>query len=141
MGGLAVRKGVLGVLAVVLVVALSTAACTQKSSQKELKVLRVAEVADFKSLDPATGTSSTDRGVQALIFEGLVVYDAQENIQPCLAEKWELSPDKRTWTFYLRQNVKFSDGTPCTACRGSDYLAVSCSGLMAVPTWPWRMAV
>ena len=34
---------------------------------------------------------------------------------PGLAEKWEISPDHKTYTFYLRPNLKFSDGSPLTA--------------------------
>ena len=37
------------------------------------------------------------------------------NILPNLAEKWDVSADASTYTFYLRKGVKWSDGTPFTA--------------------------
>jgi peptide/nickel transport system substrate-binding protein len=46
---------------------------------------------------------------------GLVWYDQSLNMQPRLAESWELSDDGKEWTFYLRPGTKWSDGTPLTA--------------------------
>ena len=43
-------------------------------------------------------------------WEPLVALDNALKPTPALAEKWDLSPDGKTWTFTLRQNVKFSDG-------------------------------
>ena len=47
--------------------------------------------------------------------EGLTKFDDKMNVQPWLAEKWEVSEDKLTWTFKIRDNVKFSNGDPLTA--------------------------
>ncbi len=47
--------------------------------------------------------------------ECLTKFDAKMNIQPWLAENWQVSDDKLTWTFKIRDNVKFSNGTPLTA--------------------------
>jgi peptide/nickel transport system substrate-binding protein len=58
---------------------------------------------------------------QALIqsaYEGLVQYasgTAKPGIEPLLATSWTISPDKRVYTFYLRQGVKFHDGTLFTS--------------------------
>lgn len=49
------------------------------------------------------------------IFEGLLTYDFQLSPQPMLAESWEVSDDGLTYTFHLRQNVKWHDGEPFTA--------------------------
>ena len=49
------------------------------------------------------------------VYESLVTLDDDYLPQPCLAESWEESASGRTWTFYLRQDVRFSDGTPLTA--------------------------
>jgi peptide/nickel transport system substrate-binding protein len=48
-------------------------------------------------------------------WEPLVALDNALKPTPALAEKWDLSADGKTWTFTLRQNVKFSDGTPFDA--------------------------
>jgi len=47
--------------------------------------------------------------------ECLTKFDEKMNIQAWLAESWEVSDDKLTWTFKIRDNVKFSNGTPLTA--------------------------
>lgn len=51
----------------------------------------------------------------AMVWEPLVALDDALKPTPGLAEKWELSEDGRTWTFTLRSNVRFSDGTPFNA--------------------------
>ena len=47
--------------------------------------------------------------------ECLTKFDEKMNIQPWLAENWQVSDDHLTWTFKIRDNVKFSNGTPLTA--------------------------
>jgi peptide/nickel transport system substrate-binding protein len=49
------------------------------------------------------------------VWEPLLTYDDEFRLQPKLAESWELSPDGLTWTFHLRQDVKFADGKPFNA--------------------------
>lgn len=48
-------------------------------------------------------------------FESLLTYDDKLQFQPLLAQKWDISPDGKTFTFNLRQGVKWSDGQPLTA--------------------------
>ncbi|XPV75798.1 MAG: nickel ABC transporter substrate-binding protein [Desulfovibrio sp.] len=52
---------------------------------------------------------------QALVFEPLVRYQADGSVKPCLAESWTKSKDGKEYTFKLRKNVFFSDGTPFDA--------------------------
>jgi peptide/nickel transport system substrate-binding protein len=50
------------------------------------------------------------------IFEGMLTLDNYTlKLRPCLAETWEISPDKLTYTFHLRHGVKWHDGEPFTA--------------------------
>lgn len=63
--------------------------------------------------------AAADRGslVLSLLLHGRLVrinHRTQE-LEPALAERWTLAPDGRTYTLDLRQNVRFSDGTPFTA--------------------------
>lgn len=53
--------------------------------------------------------------VQDLLFEGLVKYEKNGEIAPSLAESWEISEDGRTYTFTLREGVRFTDGAPVDA--------------------------
>ncbi len=49
------------------------------------------------------------------VYEGLVQYDEKNNIVPCLAAKWDISPDGKTYTFHLHPGVRFQNGQPLTA--------------------------
>lgn len=50
-----------------------------------------------------------------MIYDSLVEYGEKGKILPALAASWEISPDGKIYTFYLRKGVKFSDGTPFNA--------------------------
>jgi peptide/nickel transport system substrate-binding protein len=49
------------------------------------------------------------------IYEGLLTYDFNLNPLPSLAKSWTVSPDKKTYTFKLQENVRWHDGKPFTA--------------------------
>src|SRR5690606_21719536 len=51
----------------------------------------------------------------ANLFEGLTRIDAQGQVQPALAESWEISDDGKVYTFKLRTGAKFHDGTDFNA--------------------------
>jgi peptide/nickel transport system substrate-binding protein len=53
--------------------------------------------------------------VSSKMFEGLLSYDLNMNLQPALAERWEVAPDGLSITFHLRQGVKWHDGRPFTS--------------------------
>jgi ABC-type transport system substrate-binding protein len=69
---------------------------------------------DPPTLDPALVGDTTSAFVVQQLFSGLVKLDNNLDIQPDLAERWSLSDDKRTYTFTLRQDARFADGTPIT---------------------------
>ncbi|HFJ9472237.1 ABC transporter substrate-binding protein [Bacillus paranthracis] len=56
-----------------------------------------------------------DGNVTSVIFASLVSTDKQGKPIPELAEKWDISSDQLTYTFHLRKDLKFSDGSPLTA--------------------------
>lgn len=56
-----------------------------------------------------------DADIVRLVFSGLLRYDGHGSIVPDIAESYSLSPDFKTYTFKLRQDVRFQDGTPLTA--------------------------
>ena len=68
-----------------------------------------------ETVDPAL--NSTIDGATMLLhaFETLLTIDENNEIQPGQAESWEVSEDGMTWTFHLRQGLKWSDGTDLTA--------------------------
>jgi len=66
-------------------------------------------------LDPGITNNSFASPILLNVFEGLVVYDKDNNIVGGSAESWEISDDGLTYTFHLRDNLKWSDGSPLTA--------------------------
>ena len=67
---------------------------------------------DAAVLDPWNVTDDNSLLVTQQIFEPLVTYDLQTfDVRPNLAVSWQVSPDKKQWTFKLREGVKFHDGT------------------------------
>lgn len=67
------------------------------------------------SLDPEANSDNSAARVQSDLFAQLVDYDQQGRLIPGLSESWNISPDGKTYTFHLRPNLKFSDGSPITA--------------------------
>ena len=77
------------------------------------KVFRFATSTEPTSLDPQLGSGTWITNVTGAIFEGLVRrYNGE--IEPAIAETWDVSNDGLTYTFHLR-DVAWSDGTPITA--------------------------
>ncbi len=68
-----------------------------------------------KTLDPAVAADIYSVAVIQQIFDGLVQFDKDLNIIPALAKSWKISPDGLTYTFYLREGVKFHNGREVTA--------------------------
>jgi len=70
---------------------------------------------DPLTLDPALAGDITSHQFIVQLFNGLVRLDDELDPAPDIAERWQISPDGRTYTFYLRQDVRFHDGRPVTA--------------------------
>lgn len=79
------------------------------------KILKVQVGPDPETIDPALN-SAVDGGNMLLhAFECLLIVDQDGKLAPGQAESWETSEDGLTWTFHLREGLKWSDGTPLTA--------------------------
>ncbi len=72
-------------------------------------------VPDIHTFDPAKASDFNSAAAIETVFTGLVTLDADLNIKPALASSWTQSPDKLSWTFTLKPDLKFSDGTPLTS--------------------------
>ena len=66
------------------------------------------------NLDPRIGADAYSAHLDGLIFSSLVAHDAQMNVIPDLAERWE-TPDPLTVIFHLRNGIRFSDGRPLSS--------------------------
>lgn len=85
-------------------------------AQTPPNVLVVGQIAEPKSLDPHAVTAVNDFRILVNLYDGLTRYrDGTLEPEPSLAESWEVSDDGTVYTFTLREDVTFHDGTPFNA--------------------------
>ena len=111
------KKRVISMLlaAVMTVTMVSGTVMTAAAEEAEGKQLSVQVGPDPETIDPALN-SAVDGGNMILhLFEGLLTVDQDGQLAPGQAETWETSEDGLTWTFHLREGLKWSDGTDLTA--------------------------
>lgn len=68
-----------------------------------------------RSINPLYISRDADRDIAHLIFSGLLGYDGTGSITYDLAERYDIAPDGKTYTLYLRKNALWHDGEPVTA--------------------------
>src|SRR5918996_2970916 len=68
-----------------------------------------------QAMNPVLANDDASRSVSALIFTGLTKPDETGQPVPDLAQSWDVSPDGKTYTFVIRSNARWHDGTPVTA--------------------------
>lgn len=96
--------------------ALAAAAHLPAFAQSRKDSVVLAMTLEPPGLDPTAGAASAiAEVVQYNILETLTKINQDGSVSPLLAERWEVSPDLRTITFFLRKGVKFSNGQPCNA--------------------------
>lgn len=97
--------------------------CSRSASEAEegLKVLHFGNGTEPQDLDPQVVTGVPENKIVNALFEGLVV-EAPDGVgtAPGVAESWEVTDDGLVWTFRLRPDARWSDGTGLTA---HDFLA------------------
>ena len=80
------------------------------------QTLTFAQGADPRGLDPALVDDGESSKPIVQMYEGLTQFgDSNTEVEPCLAESWDISDDGLTYTFHLKQGVKFHDGTDFNA--------------------------
>jgi peptide/nickel transport system substrate-binding protein len=73
------------------------------------------------TLDPTAVTDESGAAVLLNLYEGLVRFEpGGTGIEPALARDWNVSPDARTWTFFLQEDTTFADGTLLDAAAVKD---------------------
>lgn len=95
----------------------------QGSTSGERKIadkIVIGRIQDSDDLDPVTQDGNVNIWMFNLVLEGLVkTNDDGTEIEPGLAEKWEVSDDGLVYTFHIKEGLKFSNGDPVT---GEDWV-------------------
>ncbi|MFC7342676.1 ABC transporter substrate-binding protein [Saccharopolyspora griseoalba] len=112
-------RGRLVVLLVALLAGTSAplpATAQSDSGAPQGATLRVGLQQQIDSLNPFLGYSLAATDIFRAVYPTLTTYSPQDfSVTPELAESWESSPDKLTWTFHIRRGARWSDGQPITA--------------------------
>ncbi len=113
---LALKKHLRAALLTSLLLVTGLSACDVKAPVDPEKVIIFGKSKDAITLDPGDTTDGESSAVVVNLFEPLLRFQREKTlVEPALAESWEISEDKLTWTFKLREGVTFHDGTPLNA--------------------------
>ena len=83
-------------------------------------IFRVAVPALPSTLDPALAAEPSSGLLARQVFDSLLQYrESSSDVEPALATQWQVSRDGLTWSFRLREGVRFHDGTPLTAAEAA----------------------
>jgi len=103
-------------LAVVLAACSPTSSSTSPTSTDAQRTLSVGATLEPASMDPwHNSAASIPQVLLYNVYETLVKVDSTGAIKPLLAQAWEVSPDRRTYTFHLNPAAKFASGEPVDA--------------------------
>ncbi len=117
-----------------LVTVLALAGCTDQDGSTALNYYFTY---DPRSLDPALSTDVPTGEVVSLLFDNLTQFDPDAKLVPGLARSWEVDPGGRRYTFHLRQNASFHDGTPIRSAQvRASLLRALAPGSTGGRSWP-----
>ena len=107
-------------LSLFLIAALAVSSCRRRETPVEIgnreQILHLGNGAEPRDLDPHTSTSNTEANIVAALFEGLVIFAPDgKTVLPGAAERWDVSPDGKVYTFHLRPSLKWSNGDPLSS--------------------------
>src|SRR5215471_18517288 len=100
--------------AAVLVLPLIGAGAAEALAQGQKTITAVMH-ADVKIFDPIVNTADITSRFALMVFDTLFSLDQELAPQPQMVGKYEISADRLTYTFVLRDGLKFHDGSPVTA--------------------------
>jgi oligopeptide transport system substrate-binding protein len=90
--------------------------CSKKQSVEGVNTLRVGNGGEPSTLDPQLIIGLPEMHIALALFEGLTSLDPKTlEVRPGVAESWGISSDGYVYTFHLRENAKWSNGSPLTA--------------------------
>jgi len=111
------RNKLVSILSLVLVFALITTGCAAGSNSdgQRNNEFRMNLASEPPSLDPAQATDQVSFTVINAIYQGLTTLDENGDVQPGIAETWDISEDGKTYTFTIRSDAQWNNGDALTA--------------------------
>jgi len=109
----------LSVFLTVLLAAGLLAGCAKKTTGTPEVVLKIGVGSDPGTFDPQNATTATPQYPINQAYRGLFCFDANGKLVNALCKSYEVSPDGLTYTFYLREDAKWSDGV---AVKAKDFV-------------------
>ena len=110
-----IAGAILGILITATLLACSGGESNVEAGNRD-GILHLGNGAEPQSLDPHVMSGSPEVNIARSLFEGLVTQNPWSlEIEPGVAERWELSDDRRGITFFLNPRAKWSNGDPVTA--------------------------
>jgi len=117
-----VKKSKFWAMAGVYILLIALCSCKQKDSSQK-SVFYYNESTGIATLDPAFAKNQSIMWAVHQIYNTLVEIDSNLNIVPSIAKKWEISADRKTYTFHLRDSVFFHDNPLFTNGKGRKLIA------------------
>src|SRR5262245_49128581 len=87
-------------------------------AEAEKKIIRTVPIGSLKIVDPIWTTAYITRNHAYMVWDTLFSLDANNVPQPQMVDSWTVSDDKLTYTFTLREGLKWHDNTPVRAAGG-----------------------
>lgn len=101
--------------AAVLLLAACSGTSSADSAASTKDSIVVAQPSDLANADPVIDNGLYSTNIFHAVYDQLTTVDGEGALQPRLATEWTASEDAKTWTFTLRDDATFTDGTPVTA--------------------------
>ena len=100
---------------VATLVAAASVAGLMAAAPVSAQTLKVVMHSDVKILDPIWTTAYSQRNHGYMVWDTLFAMDEKFEVKPQMVDKYDVSADKLTWTFTLRDGLEWTNGTPVTA--------------------------
>ena len=102
------EKSLVQCIVLILSTIIFTSSCTKRTSNfDDFQVFKYNQHANLTTLDPAFAKDLRTIWAVTQLFNGLVQLDDSLNVQPDIAQRWTMSEDGKTYTFFLRNDVRF----------------------------------
>jgi ABC-type transport system substrate-binding protein len=123
-------------------IALALVSCGREGSVREPVIATWVVGQALPPFDPQGPPDPVCWAIERLLSRGLVAEDSSGAIVPAAAQRWSISSDGRTYTFELRSDLAFADGTPCRSGAFREAIASGMNRLdHATYTWLLRSVV